>query len=529
MSNIALTEPIRGLKMREIKLNRRDFLGGMGFGVAGTLAAGCELISAPNGNIETTPKTQLLEDENKHPLDVKLNVKQVFGAMVHSGMWEGPCRWRKPSTPAQERAQLRNQFVSVLERDKTYLSPDANLLEPLWFEYSEDLEIDQRLSKKLEPDKDHLDLYLINTNVFGQYFSALVGKMCKKPVAMRAPILGHEAAAYLRSRGIEGYVPIGYDQLNNLISILRARKVFQQTNILYITDRGRKLKRPVSSISDFEDLKKRFGIDTRIVTFGELSEQINRVRQSKNIMKKAENLADELIKNAQSCHIDRKYVISDIEFHFAVNNLMKKYNSNAFTIECREFCASRLPDKWKIVPCLSHVLRKDQGHISSCEGDINALLAMKVLTALSKKSAYMGNLRAEGKDVISINHCVPGMKMLGFDKPDLPYQLRNFIVSGWGTKVHIDFEKVKEKEVTIARFNTLATKILATKGQVIGCRGLNEEGCSLFAVINVANAQELANRRADYGFHFAMVYGDYTQQLDKLADLINVEVEWNNV
>jgi len=510
------------------RINRREFLGGVGIGATGTL--GSKLINPYRANFNNTKTLKLNEEENINPCDIKLNVKLVVGACIHSGMWEGPCRVDARQTSEEERIQLRNQYKRTVESSKNRLSQDVNLLEPVYYEYTEDIDasIGEDLYQKLEKDKDEVDLYLINANVFGQYFFGIIGRRFRKPAAMIGSLINMEGAAYLRSIGVEGYAPENYDELNNLITILRARKAFQQTNILFSTDRGRRLKRNVSCISDFEDLKKRFGINTKIITYKELSDEMDRVKQSRDTVEKAENIANKLIKNARKCNIDRKYVVNDVGFYFAIKNLMRRYNNNAFAVECRELCASRLPYKWKANPCLTHSLLKSEGYSSACEGDINALLSMRFLMSLSKKAAYMGNLYYRGENVVRLGHEVSALKMNGFDTPDLPYELRNFIVSGWGTKLQIELDKLIEKKVTFARIDPLAKKILVAKGEVIGCEGFGKVGCVLRAIINVPNARELTNKRADYGFHYAMVYGDYTREVIKLADMLNVEVETHN-
>jgi len=114
---------------------------------------------------------------------------------------------------------------------------------------------------------------------------------------------------------------------------------------------------------------------------------------------------------------------------------MQKYSCNAFTVECFELCASRLADKYLITPCLLHTLLKDEGIASACEADLNALLAMRLLMSIAKKSSYMGNPRPLLNDQLVINHSVPGIKMAGYDKPDLPYHLRHFVESGWGQRL----------------------------------------------------------------------------------------------
>ena len=97
--------------MKEI--NRREFLGSMGTGAAGTFAN--KLMS----------NRSILKNDNKiegakniNPRSIKLNVQLVFGALIHSGMWEGPCRWDVQSTPDEERNWLRNRFKRVVEESK---------------------------------------------------------------------------------------------------------------------------------------------------------------------------------------------------------------------------------------------------------------------------------------------------------------------------------------------------------------------------------------------------------------------------
>jgi len=220
-----------------------------------------------------------------------------------------------------------------------------------------------------------------------------------------------------------------------------------------------------------------------------------------------------------------------MEFYQTVINLMKKYNCNAFTIECFEFCSSRLPDKWKITPCLIHTMLKDLGIPSACEGDLGGLLAMHMLMSLSGKSPHFGNMfyEQDGKSTLTINHSVPGIKMNGFDRPGLPYQLAHFVESGWGTKAVVDFMNNATKEVTVARMNPHGTGLLVLKGILVGSQGWgsDEVGCFDKAFIvgkDSGSAEEFVRKQSDYGNHLPWVYGDYSEQLKKLGTLIGVDV-----
>jgi len=164
----------------------------------------------------------------------------------------------------------------------------------------------------------------------------------------------------------------------------------------------------------------------------------------------------------------------------------------------------------------------------------------------------MANPMNTGKDWLSLNHSVPGIKMAGYDRPDLPYDLRHFVKSGWGTKVMIDFTRPEEKIVTLARIGPLGKKIYLAKGEIADCTGYrkgvlsatrNREdmspalvkslnasheanliGCSLTAHIKVSDAVESMRKLCEFGSHLAMVYGDYTGEMRELADMLGLEV-----
>jgi hypothetical protein len=549
-----------------MKTNRRKFLGNLGIGTVGILGTGNELLRVNKTNFFPTiithrnPSGILLPHSGKgeNPRDIKINVKPVFYAMFHSGAWQGPCRFRGPGLgPKEEKVQARKKFDEWTKEYRNTKSQDVNLLEPAYFEFPEFVQIGQKDLLKLEADKEAVDLYLLNSynssSHILMYFVSVLAKLYKKPIAG----IWSVHASYLRSIGVEGYVTSKYGGLNKLIYLLRARKVFQQTNMLLITDLGGTIEGPGylrGSVKDYEDLNKRFGIGATIIGFKELSEERDKILKNRSRLKEVKNLTNRLIKNAQSVHTDKNSFMGDVLVFQTVKNLMEKYKCNAFSIECFEWCASRQPDMWKAIPCLTHSLLRDEGYPSACEGDISALLTLDLFMSLAKNSAYMGNhgITKKGKnrewenekwiigadtegEKVRVAHNVPGLKMLSFDKPDLPYELMHFIrpkegcddCEGWGGTIKIDFTKIKEKIVTIGRLNPLTTKMLITKGEVVGMRGFDNPGCSTGAIININNPKSYQKKLLDYGHHFAMAYGDYTKDLIHLGDILGIEIDFH--
>ena len=73
------------------------------------------------------------------------------------------------------------------------------------------------------------------------------------------------------------------------------------------------------------------------------------------------------------------------------SRMMERYDCNAFTTPCKELCASRLPQKNKCVPCITHSLNKDDRIPSACEEDLAVWMAMMMMMYLTRQSVFMGN------------------------------------------------------------------------------------------------------------------------------------------
>lgn len=515
-----------------MKMDRRDFLASMGIGgitaALGTGPAGLPLSSqarAADVPLSLDPAAQL-----ESPRNIRLNIRPVMTNIIHSDSWEGPCRW-KAAGPAEEKANAERTFhnwVSNITSGKINTGT-ANLLKPVHITFSEDFHIPETELAKLRTDIDNTDAFFIAP--WGSSVASFdLASTFNKPILMVG--LGCrqvDITAYTRSKGFEAYACTDYDRLNETIGSLRARKVFRQTRVLFPTDRGLPAVASITSVNDLDDLAGRVGVAIESISYKALADEMKRVTADRAERQKAQALADKLISDAEQTLLDRKYVVSSVQFYQAATNLMHTHNCNAFTIECFEFCSSRLPEQWKITPCLVHTLLKDRGFASSCEADLGALLAMRMLMSLSQKSSHMGNADLASDGDFSINHSVPGLKMNGYDKPPLAYKLGHFTESGWGAKFVVDFIENNESAVTVARVNPAATKVLVLRGRLVGSAGWEQDiiGCSVKAFIRPpkGRSEEFLEKRIDYGNHLPWVYGDYTKQMKLLGQMLGLTVE----
>jgi len=464
-------------------MNRRSFLA-TGLGAVAASAAADGILLAVDSNAGAAP-AGTTSDIPFHPRDIKLCVKPVMANVIHSAEWQGPCRWTS-AKPEVERANAERHFEQWCKHLKARglgRPEDVRLLEPVHITFSENWVLTPEQLAKLAPDAGQTDVFFI-IPAGNARSSFEIGDKFRKPIVLDGLNCRNiSIAGYTLARGNEIYLAGEDLDLAKLLSLLRARKVFRQTRVLYPTD-GVPPFSP-DSVWDFEDLQKRLGVSVTKIPYREMAAEMERLLGDAAERQRAERAAAELIRRADRLFLNETFVTRSMLFDRCIRNLMVRHRCNAFTIDCFEFCPSLLPQKWLVVPCLQHALFGNEGIASSCEADFGILLALRLLMSVSNKSCHQGNSDPRPGGTFRINHSAPSMKMNGLDQPDLPYQLGRFVQQGWGTKAVIDFMNNQEKTVTVARVDPTATKLLVLKGTLVGASGWGQDllGCSVEAVI----------------------------------------------
>ncbi len=350
-----------------------------------------------------------------------------------------------------------------------------------------------------------------------------------------------DVVAFYHDRGLPAYLTHDYDEYNQLLTYLQIKKAIANTRILVLTA-GEQVPFAVNSCcTDMRHLTERYGIrSTRLP----LLSVMDYFDEEEDVSQEAAQLSEK----AQSCLVPSNWMEQDVRYFHAVRRMMEHFDCNAFTTACKEFCATRVPAKYHIVPCLAHCLNKDDRIPSSCEEDINVLMAIMVFMYLAKKSVFMGNpalvpahsqtckelgipeMNPEEvytEDLLEITHAVPGCRLDGFDAPELPFEIWNFTHEGWGSKVQVNMARHEEKTVTIGRFSRSGDKLMIARGTVVGCR-FNELGCSPSVFYTIKGGPRAFRQRlawGGYGHHLAVVYGDYADQLWELSKIVGFELE----
>lgn len=515
-------------------MDRRSFLAtSLGAVVAGAAVPAGEPPCASAGPAEAKPCGPAPAAQpaaiSSHPREIQLHVKPVMANVIHSHPWQGPCRWTS-ATSEVEKANAEQNFARWAQQLKSQglgRPEDVRLLEPVHITFSENWVVTPEQFAKLAPDSDQTDVFFMYP-AGNSRSSFEIGAHFRKPIVLNG--LGcrnTDIACYTLAKGNEVFVAGDDLDLTRLLGLLRARKVFRQTRVLYPTNGVPPFT--CGNVWDFDSLQKRLGVAVKQIPYREMADEMNRLLADPAAGREASQLADQLQRKAHRSFIDPNFVLRNVLFDFCIRNLMARHGCNAFTIDCFEFCNSKLPQQWLITPCLLHARFGNEGIASSCEADFGSLLAVRLLISVSHKSPHQGNGDPVGKDCFCINHSAPSMKMNGLDQPDLPYQLGRFVQQGWGTKVVIDFMNNAEKTVTVARVDPTATRLLVLRGTLVGASGWGRDllGCSVEAIIRPPEGKrdEFLRRRLVYGNHLQWVYGDYTRELKALGEMLGMEVE----
>lgn len=460
------------------------------------------------------------------PLDTKLNIKPLFGVRIPAELHEGPCRPADPAgwDKAAETDSAGREFMSWKEEFYKSITGNVDIMNPAYVQYAGDHRIDDETWKEVLKDDEEVDLYVLSHyRIPGLYLKTdkdivLVGNKCATL----------DVTATINSKGKTAYGAMDYNHLNELIAALKVKKALQHTKLLLVTDGEWDYEyNSVRSNIDTKVLKERFGVEHQFVRIEEMMDEFAIVEKDRKYRSLAKKMTSELMQNAEKCSMENEDVMQSVLYYLTAKKMMQKYNCNGFTATCQEFCVSKLAMKYKVTPCLTHSLLKDEGYISVCEADTNVFLAMALQMYVANRSAYMGNTLVHNveKNQIEVHHDVPGRKMLGFDQPDLPYRIVSFTERNWGATLRYDFARDKGEAVTLSRMTPKADKVLVVKGKVEGVEGLDNWGCVLRAVVSVQDVEQYFESAQQTGHHFSMVYGDFSEAMERIAEVLDIEME----
>ena len=342
--------------------------------------------------------------------DVKLNVRPVFIGLVHQYYYEGPCRFGKGEELEKDYDVFMNsELYRQFQKDVAENIPlDAvNMMEPIYVERDDWFLTDEDMFRTMAKDIDQVDYYLFSFGIGrGDIYLEFAQRYHKPQGVMPAQCCEATVnTSAVRARGLEAYAYRSWEELGRHMRVLRARKALASTRVMVVTRFNS--SRSFSSSDNLVDLNyvtEKFGVQFRYQNFHELMDMLT-VRDPKtnptlpgreacNLteedMKEVERLADELIAGAKEVRMEREMLEKSLKGYVLVQKLLDRNGCNAYTMPCPDCCSTRRLNHDQLTFCLTHSLNNENQVPSSCEMDINSVLAMAIMeTCLTKQFTWV--------------------------------------------------------------------------------------------------------------------------------------------
>ena len=447
-------------------------------------------------------------------MDTKLVVRPIIGCLTHTHFWEGPCRagHAEDMTKEAETKGADKAFADACETLKG-ASDEMQLLPAVDCRYTEKFVVDEETWGKVEEDMDKVDFFLcMNWRI------PKLERYRKPVVIMQNGNEGIDFAAYCRSIGVEAYVCMDLQDLNELAHLLWVRKAVKNTRALVLTAGSLPTFGIQSLIRDPEILRDRYGLEVVKLPFRDIFPFMDAISDEE-----AGPIAERIINGSKETKVNTDWFLNDIKYYLAAKKMMEFYQCNAFSTACHELCTSEIPQERKFTPCTCHSLLKDEGIPSGCEEDLNALMAMCIMQYAANRPAFMGNPNHETDELIRIHHAVPALCMNGYGTKPLDYKLWAFTGQGFGGKLQVDFAQNDLNAVTLGRFNPAGDTMCMKVGEVIRSE-YDDVYCSPYYYIKMDDARTYMHHLAGFGHHQVLIFGDYSKMLRQLSEIMNFKI-----
>jgi L-fucose isomerase-like protein len=319
-----------------------------------------------------------------------------------------------------------------------------------------------------------------------------------------------DALEYIYPAG-KVWVAVDYQDINNYLGALQAKKRMEQTKILVLNAEYPHWERFLCRVhGGCEAIKEKLGITLEYVN----SEEVIRRWESmdaervKPLVKKWMEEAEKVVEP------EEKDLISVAKLYLVMKDLLEERNAQAVTMAYGD---NPLP-----VPCFAYTNLRDEGTPSACEADIISLLSMVILHYLAEKPCFMGNTFVDTKDnTLILSHCVCPRKMEGYNANAAPYKLRRYHREKFTGSLTAFVEMKKGREVTICRLSGDLKSMTIAKGVIVDCVDMDaDEYCRVTVKVKIVSPKEFIHKTS--GNHHVMVYGDYREQLKKLNDVLGI-------
>ncbi len=212
----------------------------------------------------------------------------------------------------------------------------------------------------------------------------------------------------------------------------------------------------------------------------------------------------------------RRDIVECARLYLAMDALLAETGANALTVNCRAWDLLSCEEFGAFYsPCMGLTHLRWRGIPAACEADICALFAMCVLTYVSGKPGFLGNIGAVDRERSSVaigGHAACTVDMDGAGGDLAGYRLTDYGGRG-GVASYLAIEE--GRPVTIARFDRTMRRISVAIGHTV-----ETDRCFEVALGDVEDFMH----RCLAGDHYIVVYGHHLEAIAILAERMGLEI-----
>ncbi|RLI24003.1 hypothetical protein DRO57_07775 [Candidatus Bathyarchaeota archaeon] len=334
-----------------------------------------------------------------------------------------------------------------------------------------------------------------------------------KPNTYAGTLFTPPAYQMLKQRGLANNVFLVEEDVEKLKAILRAIYGLKRISSARLVCVG-----PMNSAFGgwitFKKGVEVFGYETRFYTYEEFVKDFKAFLEDEEMRKKAMEVVDRFVSESIEVVEPTEEKLLRAGIYYMV---LKKYVDMNGADWVSVNCLSELLEETKATPCLAFSILNDSGIVATCEADPTAMILHYLMQRVSGKPAFFSDPTVNEKDgTLILAHCTSPTKLLGYDKPALPYQVRTHHETNYGATPKPIFSK---GTVTIASLSFDLDKMLIVKGEVVGTPDLRI--CRSQVEVKVKDPTGILE---DWqGFHWILVYGDYVEELKAICKMKGIK------
>lgn len=357
---------------------------------------------------------------------------------------------------------------------------------------------------KIKQEKPQALLVMLQS-IFCWKWIERISKESGLPLIVFAPVgmafTGHVGQA-CRLPGVHVVSSMQWSAVEDALRMVRAKRKFENTRVLWIRGKDRN-----------ETVMERLGIKVRAIPRDTFNEEFAKQPATEEVKDLAGDLQRKARKIVEPTPTD---TVNCLRAYVTAKRLMAAEKANSLSMDCLGMVAAKLVPT---PPCGAWCMLMDQGITAGCEADLFGAASLMLTDYLLDRTGFMNDPVPEtAKNLLIAAHCTSGTRLNGFDKPPVPYILRNHSESALGVSLQVLWPQ--GQPVTLVRFTSPHEMIIDTGKVVSNVDTPPAGGCRTSVEIKMDDIEDCRDVK---GFHQVVVLGNHRRMLEGFCELYGIK------